>query len=136
MDSYKSPKLLTHLSRADPSTRADPSSDVEQSDLPPATAGEAPVTAGEGWPSLIRERVVEERRRSQARRISYGRSKSLHGGCRPDDVLVGIKVHDCLSVACDLLLEMASAHGLPKTPISDRHWEVVTCNVKQCSLPF
>ena len=54
MDSYKSPKLLTHLSRADPSTRADPSSDVEQGDLPPATAGGGPPRDCGGGP---RERI-------------------------------------------------------------------------------
>ena len=47
--SYTDLKPLTHLSRADPS------SDVEQDDLPPATAGEAPATAGEGWSSRIRD---------------------------------------------------------------------------------
>ena len=86
--SYTDLKPLTHLSRADPS------SDVEQDDLPPATAGEAPATAGEGWSSRIR---------------NCGRIGHNCGGCRPADVLSGIKAHASLPVLRDRVLESAWA---------------------------
>ena len=85
----------------------------------------------------IREAVGEDRRRRRrARRVSHGRSRRFYGGCRRVDVLVVIKMHDCLSVLRDRLLEMARARRLPKAPPRGHHWGSVTVKVKHCDLPF